>query len=114
MRISASPPEAKLFFDGEQLPMNPFIRVLPADTSEHEIRAEAEGHQPSIRKLMGDRDAEVTLKLERSPIEKRKTTTAANPPATRKGGTPSAPKPSCDPPFTIDSQGIKKFKVECL
>ena len=113
IRISASPPEAKLFFDGEQLPMNPFIRVLPADSSEHEIRAEADGHQVSTRKLVGDRDAEIMLKLERSPTEKRKTTTAANPPA-RKAGTPSAPKPSCDPPFTIDSQGIKKFKVECL
>jgi eukaryotic-like serine/threonine-protein kinase len=113
IRISASPPEAKLFFDGEQLPMNPFIRVLPADALEHEVRAEAEGHQVSTRKLVGDRDGEIVLKLERSPAEKRKTTTAANPPA-RKTGTPSAPKPSCDPPFTIDSQGIKKFKVECL
>jgi serine/threonine-protein kinase len=113
IRISASPPEAKLFFDGEQLPMNPFIRVLPADASEHEVRAEAEGHQASTRKLVGDRDAEIMLRLERSPSEKRKTTTAANPPA-RKAGTPTASKPGCDPPFTIDSQGIKKFKVECL
>jgi serine/threonine protein kinase len=114
IRISASPPEAKLFFDGEPLPMNPFIRVLTASASEHEIRAEAEGHQVSTRKLTGDRDAEVILKLERSPAERRKTTTAANPPAPRKGGTASPPKASCDPPYTIDSQGIKKFKVECL
>ena len=28
--------------------------------------------------------------------------------------TTTSPKPSCDPPFTIDSQGIKKFKVECM
>jgi serine/threonine-protein kinase len=114
IRISASPPEAKLFFDGEPLPMNPFIRVLTASASEHEIRAEAEGHQVSTRKLVGDRDAEVMLKLERSPTDRRKATTAANPPAQRKGGTTSAPKASCDPPYTIDSQGIKKFKVECL
>jgi serine/threonine protein kinase len=113
IRISASPPESKLFFDGEPLPMNPFIRVLSADTSEHEVRAEAEGHQVSTRKLVADRDAEIMLKLERSPTEKRKTT-STNLPAARKAGTPSAPKPSCDPPFTIDSHGIKKFKVECL
>jgi serine/threonine protein kinase len=113
VRISASPPEAKLFFDGQQLPMNPFIQVLPADAAEHEVRAEAEGHQASTRKLLGDRDAEIMLKLERSPTEKRKTT-SANSTASRKSGTPSAPKLSCDPPFTIDSQGIKKFKVECL
>jgi hypothetical protein len=94
--------------------MNPFIRVLPADTSEHEVRAEAEGHQGSTRKLVGDRDAEIMLKLERSPTERRKSTSTANLPAPRKPPTPSASKPSCDPPFTIDSQGIKKFKVECL
>jgi serine/threonine-protein kinase len=111
IRIAASPPEAKLFFDGEQLPMNPFLRVLLADASEHEVRAEAEGHQASTRKLVGDRDAEITLKLERTPVDLRKTTSAK---PTRKAGIPSAPKPSCDPPFTIDSQGIKKFKVECL
>jgi len=114
IRISASPPEAKLFFDGEPLPMNPFIRVVTAGPSEHEIRAEAEGHQVSTRKLVGDRDAEVMLKLERAPADRRKPTTAAIPPAPRKGGTTSAPKASCDPPYTIDSQGIKKFKVECL
>ncbi|HMI88151.1 MAG TPA: protein kinase [Polyangiaceae bacterium] len=113
VRISASPPEAKLFFDGEPLPMNPFIRVLPADSSVHEVRAEAEGHQASTRKLVGDRDAEILLKLERAPIEQHKTT-VAKAPAPRKAGMPSAPKPSCDPPFTIDSHGIKKFKVECL
>ena len=62
--------------------------------------------------LVGDRDAEIMLKLERSPADKRRMT-SANPPA-RKAGTPSAPKPSCDPPYTIDSQGIKKFPVECL
>jgi serine/threonine-protein kinase len=114
LRISASPPEAKLFFDGEPLPMNPFIQVLTASASEHEIRAEAEGHQVSTRKVVGDRDAEIMMKLERSPTERRKAVTAANPPTPRKGGTTSAPKASCDPPYTIDSQGIKKFKVECL
>jgi serine/threonine-protein kinase len=113
IRISASPPEAKLFFDGEQLPMNPFIRVLPADASEHEVRAEAEGHQASSRKLVGDRDADIMLKLDPTPSERHKTT-PANSPAPHKATRPSAPKPSCDPPFTIDSQGIKKFKVECL
>jgi serine/threonine-protein kinase len=114
IRISASPPEAKLFFDGEQLPMNPFIRVLLADASEHEVRAEAEGHQAGSRKLVGDRDADIMLKLELTPSERQKTTTSANSPAQHKAARPSAPKLSCDPPFTIDSQGIKKFKVECL
>jgi serine/threonine-protein kinase len=113
IRISASPPEAKLFFDGERLPMNPFIRVMPADASEHQVRAEAEGHQASMTKVVGDRDADILLKLERTPIEQRKAT-AVKAPLLRKGGGPSAPKPSCDPPFTIDSHGIKKFKVECL
>lgn len=112
IRISASPPEAKLFFDGEPLAMNPFIRELPADAAEHEVRAEAEGYRMSTAKLAGDRDAEVILRLERSPTEKRKT--VANQPAPRKAGSSSAAKPGCDPPFTIDSQGIKKFKVECL
>jgi serine/threonine protein kinase len=24
------------------------------------------------------------------------------------------PKPSCDPPYTVDAQGVKRYKVECL
>jgi hypothetical protein len=92
VRISASPPEAKLFFDGEQLPMNPFIKVLSADTSEHEIRAEAEGHQVSTGKLVGDRDAEIMLKLERSPTDKKMTPRIR--PREKRG---PAPKPACDP-----------------
>jgi serine/threonine-protein kinase len=111
IRISASPPEAKLFFDGEPLAMNPFIRELPPDTSEHEVRAEAEGYRVGTAKFVGDRDAEIILKLERVTTEKRKT--IASQPAPRKPAGPAA-KPGCDPPFTIDSQGIKKFKVECL
>jgi eukaryotic-like serine/threonine-protein kinase len=114
IRISASPAEAKLFFDGARLPTNPFVQVLTVDASEHEVRAEAEGHLASTRKLVGDRDAEISLKLERAPVERRKMTTSASAPVQRKAVTPSAPKPACDPPFIIDSQGIKKFKVECL
>ena len=27
---------------------------------------------------------------------------------------PSKPKPNCDPPYTIDSSGTKRFKIECF
>jgi serine/threonine-protein kinase len=30
-----------------------------------------------------------------------------------KGG-PPAPSVACNPPFVIDSNGVKRFKVECL
>jgi serine/threonine-protein kinase len=114
IRISASPAEAKLFFDGEALAMNPFIRDVHADGSEHEVRAEADGYVSRTAKITGDRDAEVVLKLERLPIEKRKVTSASLPVTRKVGTTAGGAKPGCDPPFTIDGHGVKKFKVECL
>lgn len=114
IRISASPPEAKLFFDGHPLTANPSVQVLATDTLEHEVRAEAEGYLSSTTKLMGNRDADIILKLEKTPAERRKVSSVAATPAVRKTSVPAGPKPGCDPPFTIDAHGIKKFKVECL
>lgn len=114
LRISASPPDAKLFFDGQPLSANPIIHVVAIDTSEHEVRAEAEGYLPSTTKIVGNRDADVILKLERAPADRRKVSSVAATPAVRRTTAPAGPKPGCDPPFTIDAQGIKKFKVECL
>jgi serine/threonine-protein kinase len=114
IRISASPPEAKLFFDGEALAMNPFIRDVSVDGSEHEVRAEAEGYVSRTAKVVGSRDAEVILKLDRLPAEKRKVTSASLPASKKVGTSSGGAKPQCDPPFTIDSHGVKKFKVECL
>ena len=112
IRLSASPPEAKLFFDGEPLDKNPFIRFLTPGTSQHEVRAEADGYRAGSTTIAGDRDSEVVLRLERVPANPRKGS-APNAPVQRKAG-PVAPKTACDPPFTVDSQGIKKFKAECL
>jgi len=112
IRISASPPEAKLFFDGEQLATNPFIRLLAPDTSQHEVRAEVDGYQVGSASIAGDRDGEVLLKLDRIQADRRKVS-GPSVSVHRKSGA-SAPKAACEPPFTVDSQGIKKFKVECL
>jgi len=39
---------------------------------------------------------------------------AATPSKTVTVVTPPPPKKNCDPPYTIDANGRKKYKLECL
>jgi len=129
IRLSASPPEARLFFDNEQLPSNPYAGALPADGNQHTVRAEAQGFTSSSTAFILDRDADIVLALERS---KQVTVAAPSRPPPR-GGNPhpgpslaspptpptnTAPpppaKPDCNPPYYVDPRGIKKYKPECM
>ncbi len=131
IRLSASPPDARLFFDNEQLPSNPYAGALAPDGNQHTVRAEAQGFTGSSTTFILDRDADIVLALERN--NKASTTSAANdrgrgrghvapPPAlTQTQATPPPPPPpaptvkaDCNPPYFVDQRGIKKYKPECM
>jgi serine/threonine-protein kinase len=113
IRVSASPPESKIFFDGELLPANPFVRVLPADGSQHIVRAVAPGHETKSKALVASGDSEISLELERLTPTETKTRPRATAPA-RRTSPAAVPKPNCSSPYSIGPDGTKKFKLECL
>jgi serine/threonine-protein kinase len=112
VRISASPASARLFFDAELLPGNPFTRQIPSDGIQHIVRAEAEGYAAHSAAVVADMDREVTLELERlKPVAPEKPKTRA---AILEGKARPASGPTCDPAYVLDQKGIKRFKPECL
>jgi len=124
VRISASPPQTKLYLDAEQLPTNPFTRSMNADGSQHSVRAEAKGYLPSTAVLALDKDSDIQLTLERpkpqaptAPVERSRGRVAveSSTPASRStAAAAKAEKPDCGAPFYIDQKGIKRYKAECL
>jgi len=124
VRISASPPQTKLYFDAEQLPANPFSGSMNADGSRHTVRAEAKGYAPSTAVLVLDKDSDIQLTLERpkpqaasAPVERSRGRVASEPsaPASRPTSAASkADKADCASPFFVDQKGIKRYKSECL
>src|SRR5260221_25107 len=92
LRLSASPSEAKLYLDNEQLPSNPYTGAMTADGNQHTVPAEAQGYSSSSTAFILDRDADIVLALERS-----KTGPSNNPPITGKPGGRPRPGPAPGP-----------------
>ncbi len=126
IRMSAVPNDARLFFDEEQLPSNPFARTMAADGSHHFVRAEAAGYNTGSTGVVLDKDTDVVLTLERSKKSEptppkggnaRPAPARPNPPTTPPPPVnPPAPpaKPDCNPPYYVDAHGIKRYKAECM
>jgi serine/threonine-protein kinase len=126
LHFSASPPEAKLFLDDQELPSNPASKLLPVDGSKHHLRAEAEGFLPEVVELSPTRDDSIALALKPAPLSsaqaapRRGNRKWVPPPKVVPSAVPSArppevpKKPTCDQPFFLDSDGIKKIRPECL
>jgi serine/threonine protein kinase len=118
VHVSASPTQATLSFDGELLPQNTVVRVLPADGSRHIVTAQAAGYETRSATFVSDGDHEFALSLERVKAPATATSRPhipSSPPASASATkvTPAS-GPNCNPPYRIDSAGIKTFRVECL
>ena len=64
LTVRVTPPEARVWLDGQPLPSNPFSQHLARSDEEHELRAEATGYRPMIKLVTPRRDLEVELHLE--------------------------------------------------
>ncbi len=125
VKLSTVPREAVLFADGQQLPRNPFVATWTGDT--HTVRAEAPGYATRSLVVTPDHDTDVTLALDpiRSfrgyvPSHATTSTLASStaspqpPPAPAPNSAPVHKSDACNPPFFVDSDGIKRFKPDCL
>lgn len=63
--VRATPPEARLFVDGNLLPKNPHQGVLPRDGKAHTLRIEADGFVPATEDFVAERDLEIRIALEK-------------------------------------------------
>jgi hypothetical protein len=122
VRITVFPARAAIYLDDQPVWSNPFSAQQPADRHAHTVRAEAPGHIASSREIRFDKNVDLVIALDPQPgdgsISKpRAPGTSAEPKPNDRGRTepPTASQaPSCDPPYTVDERGIKKFKPECL
>jgi serine/threonine-protein kinase len=117
--ISASPPEAKLYFDDTELQTNPFSGQMPRDGAMHRVRAEASGHATTTTGITLDNDATIVLTLEKERPNAALRRPRGTGPGPRPNVIPTAspvamPKVDCSPPYWVDERGIKRFKPECL
>ena len=129
--ITARPEGARVFVDDELVVGNPAIVKVPHGSA-HTIRLEYEGHESSERAVVADADTSLTIELapessaapasplasESAPSRSRRTrqrtpafvaTPAANAPVK----SAAVGKAQCDPPYYF-SEGIKKYKPECI
>ncbi len=124
LRITAFPAVAKIYLDNQLLPGNPHQQVVPRDGSKHALRFEAPDHRVEEREISFEQDADLVVAL--TPLPKSvPSSDAPRAPKPPQFGPriPKAPPPTivrtppsnkCDPPYTIDKNGTKKWKVECL
>jgi tRNA A-37 threonylcarbamoyl transferase component Bud32 len=108
--LSSKPDTAQLFLDDRFVPGNPAKLSVPGDGSRHTVRAEAPGYAVRRQEIVYDKDQSVALVLDALP-----SASSAAPAKAPKGTRPVVrPRAKCDPPYVIDSRGVKRFKPECL
>jgi serine/threonine-protein kinase len=115
--LSTTPARATLWLDGRLLPSNPYTATFVVDGSPHKVRAEALGYNSRIVTISPDRNADFNVMLDPIRAAPRPQPPPPTPPKPSPvvESPPAAPKSSkCNPPYFVDSDGIKKYKPECL
>jgi eukaryotic-like serine/threonine-protein kinase len=119
LRITAFPAVAKIYLDNQLLPGNPHQQAVPREATKHALRFEAPDHRIEEREISFEQDSDLVVALTPLPkavpseVPTRRTPTISRLPPPR----PVPPRPvsgKCDPPYTVDSRGVKKYKPECL
>jgi serine/threonine-protein kinase len=142
--VAANPSDAKVFLDDQALPGNPAKAQVPKDGTAHQVRVEAPGYASRTDRITFERDRaiDVTLVKDVGNADKQPSAAASDATTPEAPPTPAAPRrtappparvvapaptpapapaPSvsprevnCKPPFTIDSNGSRVPKPECL
>ena len=119
LQISSNPKRAVLFLDDQRLASNPYTGSLARDGAAHKLRVEAAGFTTRTIDIVPDRDLDVVVALDalssRGPVRPQGPAVPSGPAASagHLDGPPANNK-KCNPPYYIDTDGIKKFKPECL
>jgi eukaryotic-like serine/threonine-protein kinase len=129
VRLSVTPPEARITVDGKPLASNPAQLDVPIDQLDHQVRTVASGYAPSARQIRFERDLALELVLEKLGPQLTASTVPSAPAPTVSAGrsagsqprsprpprtsSPSGKGPGCSPPFYFEN-GIKVFKPQCI
>lgn len=122
VRIRAAPSSAVISIDGVPATNNPALLFVDPDDSLHEVRASAEGYEEAVESVRFDRNRTLVLRLSKHVTSPVPSALASSEPGATAPKAPKArererarPAPNdCDPPFTIDERGIKRFKPSCV
>jgi serine/threonine protein kinase len=120
LRITVFPARAAIYLDDQPVWSNPFSAQKTVDHRPHTIRAEAPGHVTSSRDIRFDKSVDLVIALDPEPGNNPKPRASGKSPdpkpddKPRDKTAPAADLPRCNPPYTVDERGIKKFKPECL
>jgi serine/threonine-protein kinase len=96
VRVSASPPNARVFVDDLEMPSNPFVGEFPRDSAVHELRVTATGHVEVRRAVQFEREVAIDIALAQVPQVIR-VPVRAPPPA------PAPVQPRVEPPPTVSA-----------
>jgi serine/threonine-protein kinase len=112
--VAIAPSQARAFFDGQELPANPYSGTYDQDRSKHQVRAEAPGYVSQTVDVVLDHDTSVSIALERERPAARPLRTEHGAP-TRPASTASSAAPkTCAEPYFVDDKGIKRIRPECF
>ncbi|MGC4063430.1 MAG: protein kinase [Polyangiaceae bacterium] len=121
VQFATTPADAHITLDGRLLEAGATSAVIAIGDASHEVAVEAEGFNRHVQsfKVNGPMTISVALtpKPEKRGVGRRShgsvATNPTNPAAT---GTPAAktPSESCENPFFVDAQGIKRVRPGCL
>jgi len=135
LSVAAWPVEAKVLLNGEPAGANPWSQRFPVSERKVRVEVTSPGHRPFAQDVTLNADASLSVQLEaqpapsvESPASPPAGAASSSKPTTSKGkragaptpvekplaAAPAAPKPNCTPPYTLDTEGVKTFKPECL
>ncbi len=115
LRVTAFPSSARIQLDGRELTGNPCTELFIPDDRLHTIRVEAPDHVGIERSVRLSSDIDLVLALKAAPKPSPSTKQPPGGPRLRPAEPRRAlPTDDCQPPYFIDSRGVKKYKRECL
>jgi serine/threonine-protein kinase len=132
--LVAAPNDAQILIDGKPVPQNPWTEVVPASSATRMVEVRAPGYQSYTKTVALNSDVELSVRLEPLPAAPIATASAAAAPSSsstkssgrirwaagipRSSAAPAdaaaAAKANCNPPYTLDSDGVKTYKPECF
>jgi len=136
VEISSNPPNATVWLDGKALGNTPFKGELPWSQGKGILELKADNYQSVTRTISLGEDSDIEIQLQPSALvvtpaqlpvknlDQRKSTGHSRTAVSATGMASASPKvqsttpatgtPNCKPPYTLSSDGIRTYKVECF
>jgi eukaryotic-like serine/threonine-protein kinase len=124
IKFHADPPETQLIVDGSLLAGERMEMTMVKDGKLHDLRADADGYEPLTRKFEASSSTTLDISLTRKKGAAHRAlqhvahaSKVTAPAATVAQASPPPPLPktnTCDNPFFVDADGIKRVRPGCM